>query len=76
MFSPSNLFINISEIFFFSFVTDVLDGAMVTLAIYTLNFAHPGFLLAEPQTKAVSDYPLSTGDSERKFPGSPASEVV
>ncbi|KAF8895227.1 RTA1-like protein [Infundibulicybe gibba] len=27
---------------------NVLDGAMVVLAIYTLNFAHPGFLLAHP----------------------------
>jgi hypothetical protein len=26
---------------------DVLDGAMVTLAIYTLNLAHPGFLLRD-----------------------------
>jgi hypothetical protein len=26
-------------------LTDVLDGGMVTLAIYTLNFFHPGFLL-------------------------------
>jgi hypothetical protein len=27
------------------FSTDVLDGAMVTLAFFTLNFAHPGLLL-------------------------------
>jgi hypothetical protein len=27
---------------------DVLDGAMVLLAIFTLNFAHPGFLLVSP----------------------------
>jgi hypothetical protein len=54
---------------------NVLDGAMVTLAIYTLNFAHPGFLLAEPRTRAVSDYPLSVGDAENKIPGSSASEV-
>ncbi|KIM74097.1 hypothetical protein PILCRDRAFT_815278 [Piloderma croceum F 1598] len=26
---------------------NVLDGAMVTLAIYTLNFAHPGLLLSK-----------------------------
>ncbi|KAG6849097.1 hypothetical protein H0H93_011317 [Arthromyces matolae] len=26
---------------------DVLDGAMVTLAIYCLNFLHPGFLLSD-----------------------------
>jgi hypothetical protein len=24
---------------------DVLDGAMIVLAIYTMNFAHPGVLL-------------------------------
>ena len=28
--------------------TDVLDGAMVILAMYTMNIAHPGFLLAPP----------------------------
>ncbi|KIJ21776.1 hypothetical protein PAXINDRAFT_95276 [Paxillus involutus ATCC 200175] len=27
---------------------NVLDGGMVALAIYTLNFAHPGFLIEEP----------------------------
>lgn len=26
---------------------DVLDGAMVCIATYTLNFLHPGYLLAE-----------------------------
>ena len=26
---------------------DVLDGAMIVLAIYTLNFVHPGVFLAE-----------------------------
>ncbi len=37
---------------------DVLDGAMVTLAIYTLNVAHPGVLIAglggDPHEKSVS----------------------
>ncbi|KAJ7228097.1 RTA1-domain-containing protein [Mycena rebaudengoi] len=27
---------------------NVLDGGMVVLAIFTMNFAHPGFLLREP----------------------------
>ncbi|KAJ4488398.1 RTA1-domain-containing protein [Lentinula aciculospora] len=27
---------------------NVLDGAMVTLAIFTLNFAHPGLLVGQP----------------------------
>jgi hypothetical protein len=26
---------------------DVLDGAMITLAMYTLNILHPGVLLRE-----------------------------
>jgi len=31
---------------------DVLDGAMIVLAIYTLNFVHPGvFLAAKPGSK-------------------------
>lgn len=35
---------------------DVLDGAMIVLAIYTLNFAHPGVLLAgKPLLKSSSD---------------------
>jgi len=55
---------------------NVLDGAMVTLAIYTLNFAHPGFLLANPPARAVSDYPLSVGDAHKKHPGSSVSEVA
>ena len=29
----------------FDHITDVLDGAMIVLAIYTLNFFHPGILL-------------------------------
>jgi len=28
---------------------DVLEGAMMVLAMYTLNIAHPGFLLADLQ---------------------------
>jgi hypothetical protein len=27
--------------------TDVFDGAMIVLAMYTLNFFHPGVLLRE-----------------------------
>ena len=35
---------------------DVLDGAMIVLAIYTLNFAHPGVLLArKPLLKSSSN---------------------
>jgi hypothetical protein len=40
-------------IYNFSFIntmvsTDVLDGGMVTIAIFTYNFFHPGCLLALP----------------------------
>ncbi|KAJ7246443.1 RTA1-domain-containing protein [Mycena rebaudengoi] len=31
---------------------NVLDGGMVVLAIFTMNFAHPGFLLREPPAAA------------------------
>jgi hypothetical protein len=37
-------------------IVDVLDGAMIVLAIYTLNFVHPGVFLAakpEPKTSAA-----------------------
>ena len=36
---------------------NVLDGGMITLAIFTLNFVHPGVFLA-PQDKADSDVEL------------------
>ncbi|KAG6844868.1 hypothetical protein H0H87_002991 [Tephrocybe sp. NHM501043] len=36
-----------TEIYF-----NVLDGAMVTLAIFSLNFIHPGFLLNEAEDSA------------------------
>jgi hypothetical protein len=38
------LFVNQTENEF-SPLSDVLDGAMITLAMYTMNFAHPGLLL-------------------------------
>jgi len=36
---------------------NVLDGAMITLAIFTLNIAHPGLLLKDPRapSKAIVD---------------------
>jgi hypothetical protein len=33
---------------------DGLDGAMVTIAMYTINIAHPGILLAVSATKEVN----------------------
>jgi hypothetical protein len=33
-------------------LVDVLDGTMITLAILTLNVAHPGHLLAAPTPDA------------------------
>lgn len=38
-----------------SYPTDVLDGAMIVLAIYTMNFAHPGVLLRISQTRGSQD---------------------
>ncbi|KAG6852829.1 hypothetical protein C0991_008867 [Blastosporella zonata] len=38
-----------TEIYF-----NVLDGAMVTLAIFSLNFIHPGFFLNEPDADDAS----------------------
>lgn len=31
--------------------TDVLDGGMITLAIFTLNFVHPGRFLGSVDTR-------------------------
>jgi hypothetical protein len=51
----SQLFVNQTENDFFS-LSDVLDGAMITLAMYTMNFAHPGLLLGRvkglPKTRS------------------------
>ena len=46
-FLPSQSFCELTEndTFLSFFFTDVLDGAMITLAMYTMNFAHPGLLL-------------------------------
>jgi hypothetical protein len=49
---------------------NVLDGAMVTLAIFTLNFTHPGFLLRDSPTNAGSGSPLSVPDVEKRQTGS------
>lgn len=35
---------------------DVLDGAMIVLAIYTLNFAHPGIFLRSQHTKKADPH--------------------
>ena len=41
----SQLFVNQTENDCSPHLSDVLDGAMITLAMYTMNFAHPGLLL-------------------------------
>ena len=33
---------------------DVLDGGMVTIAIFTYNFFHPGCLLPSPKDQVVN----------------------
>jgi len=49
-------------------LVDVLDGAMVTMAIYTLNFTHPGFLLRDSLSDARSSHPSLVPDEEKRQP--------
>ncbi|KAI0752254.1 RTA1 like protein-domain-containing protein [Irpex lacteus] len=42
---------------------NVLDGAMIVLAIYTLNFFHPGVLLADTDPKYEDDKPVDGAQS-------------
>jgi hypothetical protein len=51
------------------FATDVLDGAMITLAIYTLNFVHPGMFLYN-----ISSVTLT--HDEKKLPETSASTLL
>ncbi len=44
-------------------LSDVLDGAMIVLAIYTLNFFHPGVLLADTDPKYEDDKPVDGAQS-------------
>src|ERR1700683_3425546 len=43
---------------------DVLDGGMITLAIATLNFIHPGQFLYRSPNNVTSDYPPEKRTSE------------
>ena len=43
---------------------DVLDGAMVTLAIYTVNIAHPGWLLGSKSGFVKSTRPIEKSENE------------
>ncbi|KAF8800777.1 hypothetical protein BYT27DRAFT_7235977 [Phlegmacium glaucopus] len=45
IFSTLCLLIRTQVLFSTRILSDVLDGAMITLAMYTMNFAHPGLLL-------------------------------
>lgn len=40
-------------------IADVLDGGMIILTIYTLNFLHPGFLLKTPPKTSPDDFAMS-----------------
>jgi hypothetical protein len=42
-------------------LTDVLDGGMITLALWTLNIAHPGYLLKRHDIR-VKTIPTSPPD--------------
>ena len=59
-------------------ISDVLDGAMIVLASFTLNFFHPGLLLGrgdtwnrkhyEPETKSLdtmTETPARSGEGEK-----------
>lgn len=54
-------------------VTDVFDGAMVVLAMYTTNILHPGVLLDD--AKSLTDYPLQEKTVARATGSSAASLV-
>lgn len=38
---------------------DVCDGAMIVLAMFTLNFFHPGFLLLPAKEEILSEHSAS-----------------
>jgi hypothetical protein len=40
-------------------ILDVLDGGMVTIAIFTYNFFHPGPLLATSEEKRLAEKEVS-----------------
>ena len=52
-------------------ISDVLDGAMITLAMYTMNFAHPGLLLGRvkglPKTRSEGSTGSDLNIGEVKF---------
>jgi hypothetical protein len=39
---------------------NVLDGGMVVVAIWTLNFAHPGRLMGRKRPEPPAEYALKT----------------
>jgi len=49
---------------FIDFDKDVLDGAMIVLAIYTINLCHPGRLeiSADAETSKDAKYTVPLGD--------------
>lgn len=46
-------------------ITDVLDGMMVVLAMFTLNFFHPGRLLPHDQTQSDLEEKIMEGSVYR-----------
>jgi hypothetical protein len=43
----------------------VLDGGMVTLAIYTMNIAHPGYLLGPILREKIVEKEVESATSSR-----------
>lgn len=57
--------------------SDVLDGGMVTLAIYTLNFFHPGRLLSGGEDVSNQFLGVETREMRAKFsPDASSSNIV
>ncbi|KAJ7132563.1 RTA1 like protein-domain-containing protein [Mycena epipterygia] len=46
---------------------NVFDGGMVVLAIFTLNFAHPGVLLVQPSSEKKEAIRLHSRENSREF---------
>jgi hypothetical protein len=63
-----------------TFIQDVLDGAMITLAIFTLNLFHPGYLLGRPYAGAANPsmgtFVGSTGMKEKSVPNTPPNQMA
>ena len=49
---------------------DIFDGAMITLAMFTLNVIHPGWFLVPEEIPEPAEYKITSR------PGSPSTETM